>query len=83
MRGHSPGTDAVDPDPNEQYRIVRDRYACSASEDGRCRDKNETVAEELGYDAEDIVAVVNGADLGPGLWESEGDCRPLGWRDGP
>ncbi|WP_435348513.1 arsenite methyltransferase [Haloarchaeobius sp. HRN-SO-5] len=63
--------------PDETRRIVRDRYAqiataddddacCSGSDDDSCCDDSGTESEQLGYDADDVSAVADGADLGLG-----------------
>ncbi|AWB27547.1 arsenite methyltransferase [Halococcoides cellulosivorans] len=67
-------------DADAQRRLVRDRYAEVASDDGGsccsgtgatsddacCEDTTGTDSERLGYSPEDIAAVTDGADLGLG-----------------
>ncbi|WP_340101469.1 arsenite methyltransferase [Salinibaculum salinum] len=69
-----------DGDADAQRRLVRDRYADIATDDGGnsccsdtagndgdcCDDSTGTDSEQLGYSTEDIEAVANGADLGLG-----------------
>ncbi|MFB6156984.1 MAG: arsenite methyltransferase [Haloferacaceae archaeon] len=51
-------------DPDERRRLVRERYAGIATDDGCCDAGTES--ERLGYDDEDVAAVASGADLGLG-----------------
>ncbi|MFB6304271.1 MAG: arsenite methyltransferase [Haloferacaceae archaeon] len=51
-------------DPDERRRLVRERYAGIARDDGCCGPGTES--ERLGYDEADVDAVVEGADLGLG-----------------
>jgi arsenite methyltransferase len=74
-----PENSPVDRDADAQRRLVRDRYADIATDDGRscCSDSADsedacsdgssgTDSERLGYSADDVEAVASGADLGLG-----------------
>lgn len=54
-----------DRDPNETRQIVRDRYASIAT-DETCCGNSDTGSEQIGYDADELAAVADGADLGLG-----------------
>ncbi|WP_115891702.1 arsenite methyltransferase [Haloferax sp. Atlit-48N] len=75
------GTTADDRDPEATRQLVRERYAGIASSDqgccsdvgldvaddsGCCDDDSQSESERLGYDADDIASVADGADLGLG-----------------
>lgn len=76
----STGSSTPDRDANAQRRLVRERYAAIATEDGQgsccesspedgtacCDDSPGTESEQLGYSRDDIEAVASGADLGLG-----------------
>jgi SAM-dependent methyltransferase len=69
--GERPASEMSSPDrdPDEQRRLVRERYADIASEDGHdgcCTDSTGTDSEQLGYTRADTEAVASGADLGLG-----------------
>jgi hypothetical protein len=78
---NDPETGAGDRDPEETREMARERYGTIASDghdccgdvgieidDGGCcdGDGDATGSERLGYDAADVAAVADGADLGLG-----------------